>query len=148
MTDEEISGKAAVQGCEWPDGGAVKVGSCSACGAPLVLEWVVSTAVIPPHIMSAVFAARRLTPRERVVFHLLGFGYSNRSIARELGISERTVKRYVTSILSKLRLQSRLQAGLSALILSSASTSTSTDDNYWRTETIAALVAEDRSGAI
>jgi DNA-binding CsgD family transcriptional regulator len=68
-----------------------------------------------------------LTSRERTVFRLLGFGYDNRSIARELEISERTVKRYVTCILAKLELESRLQAGLAALIISSSSVA----DAYW-----------------
>jgi DNA-binding NarL/FixJ family response regulator len=71
--------------------------------------------------------ATLLTDRERVVFRLLGFGYDNRSIARELAISERTVKRYVTCILAKLELESRLQAGLAALIISSSSAA----DAYW-----------------
>jgi DNA-binding NarL/FixJ family response regulator len=38
-----------------------------------------------------------------------------------MNISERTVKRHVTVILAKLRLESRLQAGLAALLISSAS---------------------------
>jgi DNA-binding CsgD family transcriptional regulator len=59
---------------------------------------------------------RDLTPRERSVFRLLGLGHDNRSIARELNISERTVKRYITAILAKLGLRSRLQAGLCALL--------------------------------
>jgi len=75
----------------------------------------------------ALFRTRALTPRERTVFQLLGFGYDNRSIARELTISERTVKRYVTAILTKLRLESRLQAGLTALIISASSAT----DTYW-----------------
>ena len=69
-----------------------------------------------------------LTGRERAVFRLLGFGYDNRSIARELQISERTVKRYVTGILAKLELKSRLQAGLAALIILSSSPCC---DAYW-----------------
>jgi len=68
-----------------------------------------------------------LTSRERTVFRLLGFGYDNRSIARELEVSERTVKRYVTAILGKLQLESRLQAGLAALVISSSSAA----EAYW-----------------
>jgi DNA-binding CsgD family transcriptional regulator len=71
--------------------------------------------------------ARLLTSREEAVFRLLGYGYDNRSIARELGISERTVKRYVTAILAKLGLESRLQAGLAALLIASSSAA----DGYW-----------------
>jgi DNA-binding CsgD family transcriptional regulator len=61
--------------------------------------------------------ARSLTPREQTVLRLLGSGYGNRAIARELEISERTVKRYITAILAKLGLRSRLQAGLYAQLL-------------------------------
>jgi DNA-binding NarL/FixJ family response regulator len=67
---------------------------------------------------AALRLAHALTPRERAVFELLGLGYDNRSIARELSISERTAKRHVTGILAKLGLESRLQAGLTALLIS------------------------------
>jgi DNA-binding NarL/FixJ family response regulator len=77
--------------------------------------------VLPRHIAAALSLTPGLTPRERTVFHLLGSGYDNRSIAREMAVSERTVKRYVTAILAKLRLESRLQAGLTALLLSAFS---------------------------
>jgi DNA-binding CsgD family transcriptional regulator len=76
---------------------------------------------IPQSIAAAILRARTLSPRERAVFDWLGQGYDNRSIAREMNISERTVKRHVTLILAKLRLESRLQAGLAALIISAAS---------------------------
>ncbi|MEV5749783.1 helix-turn-helix transcriptional regulator [Actinoallomurus sp. NPDC052308] len=85
--------------------------ACPSCGASLRPE-------LPQPLAAALLLTRTLTPRERTVFRLLGLGYDNRSIARELKISERTVKRYVTAILTKLELRSRLQAGLSALICS------------------------------
>jgi DNA-binding CsgD family transcriptional regulator len=75
--------------------------------------------VIPPAIGAALLLARGLTAREFAVFEWLGQGYDNRSIAREMNISERTVKRHVTVILAKLRLESRLQAGLAALFITS-----------------------------
>lgn len=77
-------------------------------------------ATIPQPIAAALRSAHRLSARERTVFEFLGAGYDNRSIARELGVSERTVKRHVTVILTKLALESRLQAGLAALIIASA----------------------------
>ncbi|MEV2250776.1 helix-turn-helix transcriptional regulator [Streptomyces sp. NPDC050147] len=55
-----------------------------------------------------------LSARETQVFELLGKGYSNRSIARRLAIAERTVKFHVAQVLSKLGVESRLQAGLVA----------------------------------
>jgi antitoxin component of RelBE/YafQ-DinJ toxin-antitoxin module len=51
---------------------------------------------------------------------LLGLGYDNRSMARILAVSERTVKRHVTAVLAKMGLESRLQAGLAALLMTSA----------------------------
>ena len=82
---------------------------------------MVIRATIPQPIAAALRFTHRLSARERTVFQFLGAGYDNRSIARELGVSERTVKRHVTVILAKLRLESRLQAGLAALIISSSS---------------------------
>ncbi|MEV6973281.1 LuxR C-terminal-related transcriptional regulator [Kitasatospora sp. NPDC093806] len=55
-----------------------------------------------------------LTDRESDVLLLLGTGLGNLPIARHLGITERTVKKHVTSILGKLDLRSRLEAGLLA----------------------------------
>jgi DNA-binding CsgD family transcriptional regulator len=55
-----------------------------------------------------------LSPREREVLSLLGEGLSNRRISRLLGVTERTTKAHVGSILNKLGVESRLQAGLLA----------------------------------
>jgi DNA-binding NarL/FixJ family response regulator len=57
-----------------------------------------------------------LSVRERQVFALLGAGLSNRQIGRRLDVTERTVKDHVGRILAKLGLESRLQAGLAALV--------------------------------
>lgn len=73
---------------------------------------------LPQAIVTALRLAPSLTAREAAAFELLGLGYDNRSIARTMSISERTAKRYVTAILAKLRLESRLQAGLAAMIIS------------------------------
>ncbi len=54
--------------------------------------------------------AEELTPREREVLQLLAQGQSNKGIARQLGISEHTVKFHVNSILGKLNVQSRTEA--------------------------------------
>ena len=109
-----------------PPGTATSGERCHACGEilPRVDEGGPGRflrATIPQPIAGAKQSAHRLSARERTVFQFLGAGYDNRSIARELGVSERTVKRHVTVILTKLRLESRLQAGLAALIISLSS---------------------------
>jgi DNA-binding NarL/FixJ family response regulator len=51
-----------------------------------------------------------LTDRERSVLRLVAAGMPNKQIARQLSISERTVKFHVTSILNKLNADNRAQA--------------------------------------
>ncbi|MDQ3943626.1 MAG: response regulator transcription factor [Actinomycetota bacterium] len=59
-------------------------------------------------------ALATLTPREREVLALLARGLTNAQLARELVLSEKTVKTHVSSILAKLRLADRTQAALFA----------------------------------
>lgn len=56
-----------------------------------------------------------LTTRELEVLGELAAGRSNREIARELSVSEKTVKTHVSSILAKLGVQDRTQAALFAV---------------------------------
>ena len=56
----------------------------------------------------------RLTDRERDVMRLLAAGQTNKEIAYNLHLSEKTVKIHVSIILSKLGMQSRTQAALYA----------------------------------
>lgn len=56
-----------------------------------------------------------LTDRERTVLQLVGTGKSNREIAKELHISERTARTHVSNVLGKLNLSSRTQAALLAV---------------------------------
>jgi DNA-binding NarL/FixJ family response regulator len=57
----------------------------------------------------------RLTRREREVLELIAEGRSNKRIAFELGISEKTVKAHVGRLLAKLGVADRTQAALMAV---------------------------------
>jgi two-component system, NarL family, response regulator LiaR len=57
----------------------------------------------------------RLTRRERDVLKLIARGQSNKRIALELGISEKTVKTHVGHLLAKLGVSDRTQAALMAV---------------------------------
>ena len=51
-----------------------------------------------------------LTPRERGVLEELQLGYSNKVIARNLGLSENTVKMHVQHLMRKLGARTRTEA--------------------------------------
>jgi two-component system NarL family response regulator len=55
-------------------------------------------------------SGERLTTREMEILALIAPGRSNKAIARELDISEGTVKTHVKSILQKLEATSRTEA--------------------------------------
>lgn len=61
----------------------------------------------PPH--------EALTEREREVLALVAKGHSNKEIATQLDITERTARTHVSNILGKLDLASRTQAALWAI---------------------------------
>lgn len=68
-----------------------------------------STSVVVSDAKDAEGLLDELTERERQTFALIAKGMSNKLIARELGISDSTVKVYVKSLLRKLGLNSRLE---------------------------------------
>jgi len=75
-------------------------------------------AVLHPKVAARLLeevAADPLTPREREVLGLIGRGMANKVIARELSLSEKTVKAHVSSILAKLGVNDRTQAALYAV---------------------------------
>ena len=89
-----------------------------------ILGAAAGLAVLPPTMLPSLFSAGEdeeeaalplsgdvtLTPRERDVLALLAAGLSNKRAARELGVSESTVKFHVQAVYSKLGVQSRAAA--------------------------------------
>jgi two-component system nitrate/nitrite response regulator NarL len=57
---------------------------------------------------------QELTAREREILALIGNGYTNREIGEKVSLSEQTIKHYVTNILQKLQVRSRVEAALLA----------------------------------
>ena len=60
--------------------------------------------------VDALSRAPRLSPREREVLRLVAAGRSNKEIASDLGVTERTVKFHVTAIFNKLGAENRASA--------------------------------------
>ena len=92
-----------------------------------VRQVVAGGAVLPPEVAARLLEEMRrpptsaadpvasLTPRERDVLRLMALGFSNKEIARQLGVSENTVKTHVRHILAKLNARSRVEAAMHAL---------------------------------
>ena len=55
-----------------------------------------------------------LTPREQQAVLLVARGLTNRQIAEEVHLAEKTVKNYVSNLLSKLGMERRTQAAVYA----------------------------------
>jgi two-component system, NarL family, nitrate/nitrite response regulator NarL len=55
-----------------------------------------------------------LTKREDDILRLIAQGMINKQIGFELGLTEKTVKHYVTNILQKLQVSNRVEAALIA----------------------------------
>lgn len=58
---------------------------------------------------------RQLTAQERLVLDHVARGLTNRQVATAMGLAEKTVKNYLTSVLAKLGLESRTQAAVFAV---------------------------------
>jgi len=67
------------------------------------------------HPSELLYTADPLTRRELETIRLIARGLSNQEIATELFVNERTIAKYVSSILDKLQLANRTQAALYAL---------------------------------
>ncbi|MBK9231635.1 MAG: response regulator transcription factor [Anaerolineae bacterium] len=90
---------------------AVIVAALAAAAAGLVvLDPALAPARVVPGERSHVALLEELTPRELDVLRCLAEGLPNKEIARQLAISEHTVKFHVNAILSKLGAQGRTEA--------------------------------------
>ena len=69
----------------------------------------------PSHNVSGVPRNFGLSPREMEVIGLIVAGYTNKDLARELGISENTAKHHLTNIFDKLGVSNRLELVLYAV---------------------------------
>jgi NarL family two-component system response regulator LiaR len=67
------------------------------------------------HPAELMYTADPLTPRELETLRLIARGLSNQEIAVSLVVHERTVAKYVSSVLEKLHLANRTQAALYAV---------------------------------
>lgn len=116
---EEILAACAVQALVPSASGAI----CAAAVLHLVLADGVSFANAAERQVNAIevangngsarsAAAPKLTERERSVLEQLQYGLSNKIIARELGISQSTVKVHVQNIIRKLRARNRTEAAV------------------------------------
>jgi two-component system, NarL family, response regulator LiaR len=79
----------------------------SRIAARMIREVREATRKVPP-------AFAELTPRELEVLQLLADGQTNADIAERLVLSEKTVRGYVSNILSKLHLEDRTQVAVFA----------------------------------
>jgi len=96
--------EAVVQGTIWAPRRVL-----SAIVDQLLRQLAAPIAPIAPH------AAPAFSPRERQVLNLIMSACSNREIAAELGIEERTVKAYVTSLMRKVGVDNRVSLSMRAM---------------------------------
>ena len=101
----------------------VEAGS-TLCGVICTI-WLLLLKLIDPAVTASVFrrlrrqaessdALEALTAQERKILDLIAEGLTNREIAERIHLAERTVKNYVSHILSKLGMKHRTQAALYA----------------------------------
>jgi len=76
----------------------------------IVLPKALTERLLQEPAASAGELSEALTAREREVLDLLGHGLSNKLIARELHISEHTVKFHISSLYAKLGVNNRAEA--------------------------------------
>lgn len=97
--------------------GARAIAAGGAAFSPRVAGWLVRTEATARlrRARSARAAVADLTPRQREVLTVLATGASNAQIARELHLSDGTVKQYVKGLFDRLGVTNRVQAAIIAL---------------------------------
>jgi DNA-binding NarL/FixJ family response regulator len=65
--------------------------------------------------MESFIPYRPLSPRQAELLSLIAAGMDNKTIARHLGISDKTVKNHLTELFRRINVQSRTQAAIWAL---------------------------------
>ena len=65
--------------------------------------------------MEAVTPVEQLTPRELQILNYMAKGYANKLIALELGISQNTVRNFISGVLRKLNARDRTEATVIAI---------------------------------
>jgi DNA-binding NarL/FixJ family response regulator len=78
------------------------------------------------------FGELQLTPREKELLRLVINALSNREIARQLGVEERTVKTHLSRLMRKTGSENRIE-----LVMLALSGSLATEDGTFRAERIA-----------
>ena len=73
------------------------------------------TQLKPLRIVKSSGGMRLLTPREAKVVHLLAEGMSTREISQKSGVTEHTIRNYLSSIYDKLGVSSRVELALYAI---------------------------------
>ncbi|MER5323957.1 response regulator transcription factor [Streptosporangium roseum] len=104
---KDVDPAALVQAIRAVHGGQVLL-------APEAAEAMLSVPALAPAPAAGRYVAP-LTDRELEVLTLIASGRSNREIARELAVAEKTVKTHVSNVLMKLGVQDRTQAALYAV---------------------------------
>jgi RNA polymerase sigma factor (sigma-70 family) len=109
--DDNVSERAVAAGAPevlgYESGGELDAESSTAAPAsPKLSRWVLSDVVD----RATDAPLNRLSPREQEVLALLGRGWSNAQIGRELYLSPHTVRTHVDNLLQKLEMHSKLEA--------------------------------------
>ncbi|RJL06594.1 response regulator [Paracoccus siganidrum] len=81
--------------------------------ARILTEMRIEAAAAPtPDAAAPASLLAQLTPREEEVLELVAAGYSNKEIARQKDMQEKTVKHHMSRILQKLHVRNRTEAAM------------------------------------